>query len=466
MRLPQVFLDHLLGVPVGHAMKVEDIRNRDAHRIVVHQTDVILFLSPLPMKRITACLALAVLLAAAVCAQPAVERPDQQLFQEIEAIVADLGQITGLKLTKPLRHDLIGRNEVKQFLEQRIKEEVKPEELRAEELTLKKFGFVPEDFDLKQTTIELLTEQAAALYDYRKKRLYVLDSSSSTMQQVALVHELAHALADQRFNLEKFIARAGESDDGAMARLAVMEGQATWLMSEYLARRMGMSLKTSPAIAQYMSQQAGTTGGQFPVFDRAPLYIRETLIFPYTKGMLFQHVIVEKEGQAGFSSVFSRPPVSTQQILHPEKYFAGVKPTEPALPRLISQGDFRVLMAGSIGELDHSILLRQYAGPKEAEEVAPLWKGGSYRLLEHKKSRRAVLAYSSEWQDPVVAKRFFELYRGVLKGKWKGLEVDAERDGYLAGRGDDGHFILRLSGDVVTCLQGMGSLSEAREGLR
>jgi hypothetical protein len=416
------------------------------------------------MKRIIAVFA-AVLLAAAACAQP-VSKPDQQLFQEIEAIVADLSQITGLKLTKPLRHDLINRDEVKRFLEERIKEEVKPEEIRAEELTLKKFGFVPQEFDLKKTTIELLTEQAAAFYDYRKKRLYVLDSSSSTMQQVALVHELAHALADQRFNLEKFIARAGESDDGAMARLAVMEGQATWLMSEYLARRMGMSLKTSPAIAQFMSQQAGATGGQFPVFDQAPLYIRETLIFPYTKGMLFQHVLVEKEGTAGFTSIFSRPPISTQQILHPEKYFAGVKPTEPAPARLASQGDFRVLMGGSIGELDHSILLRQYAGPQAAEEVAPLWKGGAYRLLEHKKDRHTVLAYSSEWQDPTVARRFFDLYRGVLKAKWKRLEVTAEREGHLAGRGDDGHFVLRLTGSTFTSLQGLSSPGEAGEGLR
>jgi hypothetical protein len=466
MRLPQVFFDHGRCVSVGHAVKVEDICYRDANRLGFHQTDVILFLSLLPMKRITAFFALVALLAAAACAQPAAGQDGKQLFQEIEAIVSDLGEITGLKPTKPLRPDLIGRDQVKQFLEQRIKEEVKPEELRAEELTLKKFGFVPADFDLKQTTIELLTEQAAALYDYRKKRLYVLDSSSSTMQEVALVHELAHALADQRFNLEKFISRAGENDDGAMARLAVMEGQATWLMSEYLARRMGMSLKTSPTIAQYMSQQAGTTGGQFPVFDKAPLYIRETLIFPYTKGMLFQHVLVEKEGQAGFSSVFSRPPVSTQQILHPDKYFGGVRPTQPALPRLASQGDFRVLMEGSIGELDHSILLRQFAGPAEAEEVAPQWKGGAYRLLEHKKDRRAVLAYASEWQDPAVAKRFFELYRVVLKGKWKSMEVTEDRDGYLTGRGDDGHFILRLNGVTITCLQGMSSLSEAGEGLR
>ena len=418
------------------------------------------------MKKIIAVLGLVALLAAAAWAQPAPPQPDQQIFQEIEGILTELSQITGLKPLKPVRHDLIGREQVKQFLEDRIKQEVKPEELRAEELTLKKFGFVPQDFDLKRTTVELLTEQAAAFYDYRKKRLYVLDSSSSAMQQVALVHELAHALADQHFNLEKFITRASENDDGAMARLAVMEGQATWLMSEYLARRMGMTLKKSPAIAQYMSEQAGATGGQFPVFDKAPLYLRETLLFPYAKGMRFQQVLVEKEDQAAFSAVFLHPPASTQQILHPEKYFAGEMPTEPALARLAAQAEYRVLMEGSIGELDHSILLRQYAGDKDAESMAPLWRGGSYRLLEHKKNRHTVLAYSSEWTNPGVAKEFFGLYGKVLQGKWKTLEVTGEREGFLAGRGDDGYFQVRLSGATLTSLEGMKSPSEAKEGLR
>jgi hypothetical protein len=418
------------------------------------------------MRKTVAVLGLAALLAAAVWAQPAAAQPGQQLFHQIEAILAELGDITGLKPVKPVRHALIGRDQVKQFLEQRIKEEVKPEEIRAEELTLKKFGFVPQDFDLKQTTVELLTEQAAAFYDYRKKRLYVLDSNSSAMQEVALVHELAHAVADQHFNLERFIRRASQNDDGAMARLAVMEGQATWLMSEYLARRMGMSLKTSPSIARFMSEQAGATGGQFPVFDKAPLYLRETLLFPYAKGMRFQQALVEKEGQAAFSAVFRRPPASTQQILHPEKYFAGETPSEPVLARLATQGEYRVLMEGSIGELDHSILLRQYAGAGEADSLAPLWRGGGYRLLEHKRNRHTVLAYSSEWTTPEAAREFFGLYRRVLGAKWKTMEVTSEREGFLAGRGDDGYFQVWLSGATVGSLQGMRSPGEAPRSVR
>jgi hypothetical protein len=415
------------------------------------------------MKRFITIVLLLAWLATALGAQPAGE----QVFREIDAILADLSKITGFKPLKPIQRDVIGRDQVKRFLEDRIKEEIKPEELRAEELTLKKFGFVPQDFDLKKTTVELLTEQAAAFYDYRKKRLYVLDSNSNAMQEIALVHELAHALADQHFNLAKFVDRAGESDDGAMARLAVMEGQATWLMSEYMAQRMGLSLKKSPAIVQLMSQQTAASSGQFPVFDKAPLYLRETLLFPYTQGMLFQQAVVEKEDQAAFASVFRRPPESTQQILHPEKYFAAEKPASPRLAEFRERGSYRVLAEGSIGELDYSILLRQYASQKDAEALAPRWKGGQYRLWEHRKQRgRTVLAYSSEWADPAAAKEFFRLCPKILRGKWSAIEVAVDRADLFAGRGDDGYFELRLNGATVTSLEGLEAPGEPPAPLR
>ena len=90
------------------------------------------------------------------------------------------------------------------------------------------------------------TEQAAAFYDYDKKKLFITESTATDSQEPVLAHELSHALADQNFNLAKFIRQGRQSDDGSTARLAVMEGQATWMMSEFLARRNGKSLKDSP----------------------------------------------------------------------------------------------------------------------------------------------------------------------------------------------------------------------------
>ena len=182
---------------------------------------------------------------------------DPPLFKQIDPLIKELSAITGLAPLKKVQPAFIHRDQLKAFLEERLKDAVKPEEIRAEELTLKKFGLVPQDFDLAKNTVELLTEQAAAFYDYDKKKLFITDSTPSETQEPVLAHELSHAIADQNYNLAKFIHAGHKSDDGSTARLAVMEGQATWLMSEYLARKMGQSLKGSPALVSMMSNMSG-----------------------------------------------------------------------------------------------------------------------------------------------------------------------------------------------------------------
>jgi hypothetical protein len=401
------------------------------------------------MKKLSAILCL---LIAALPGIPA-EAP-QKPFDDIGAITRDLSAITGLKVLKPVPYDTLSREGLKEYIQKKIKAEVKPEEIRAEELALKKFGFVPQDFDLERTTVDLLTEQAAAFYDYRKKRLYVIDSNSDAMQEMALVHELAHALADQHFRLGRFIKKSESGDDRAMAHLAVMEGQATWLTFEFFSKRMGRSLKDNPDLARRMAGSMQSTDGQYPVLDKAPLYMRETLLFPYTQGMLFQNRLVEKMGTAGFSEVFRRPPLSTQQILHPEKYFRRVEPSSPKPPAFPESRGWRKLIEGSFGELEHALLLRQYGG-KEAEALAAKWKGSSFLIVEKKDSAGSMLAYVSDWEDRDAARQFFREYRVVLKGKWKKFEVESESENKLAGRGDDGRFQVTLEGARVSSLEGL-----------
>jgi hypothetical protein len=381
---------------------------------------------------------------------------------EVGEILAELAKMSGLKPLAEVECDRIPRGEVRAFLARRVQEEVKPEEIRAEETALKMFGLVPPDFDLKKTTLDLLAEQAAAFYDYRKKKLFIIESGDEPVQHSVLVHELAHALADQHFHLEKYIDRANKNDDGAMARMAVMEGQATWLMSEDLTRRTGQSLTDSPVLVKLMNNLSEASAAQFPVFQHAPLYLRETLLFPYSQGMLFQNTLIEKMGKAAFTEVFRNPPDSTQQIIHPEKYLAGVKPLRPALPAIKNERDYRTLTDGEVGELDHSILLRQYAGEKEAAAVAPEWRGGYFRILEGKKDLRMVLLYASAWSSAETARRYFALYQKVLAGKWKKLQVDSRGEDWAAGRGGNGYFVLRVDGARVTSVEGLASPEEAQ----
>jgi len=379
----------------------------------------------------------------------------QAACRQVPEVSRQLAAITGLPLRRPVPCSFIDKQQVNAFLKQRLREVASPQEIRGEELTLKKFGLVPPDFDLAASTVDLLTEQAAAFYDYNKRKLFLTDSTGEEPLDAVLAHELAHALADQNFNLAHYIKQGRKSDDGSTARLSAMEGQATWLMSEYAARRLGQTLVGNQTLAASMAGTTETAGGQFPVFEKAPLYLRRSLVFPYIKGMIFQGAIVERDHQRGFAEVFTDPPRSTQQILHPEKYFAHVTPTEPALPDPRLPHGYKGLVRGELGELEHAILLEQYAGKAEAQDVAPHWRGSRFELRENRKAGRVVLLYAVEWDDETSAARYFTLYRQLLSGKWKHMTVDAETPESTTGSGDDGRFEVRRKGAVVTSVEGM-----------
>jgi len=408
------------------------------------------------------------LLALAVCAAAAPSRetkknPQATVCEQVPSIARSLAEITGLKLKHPVPCEYISKDEVNSFLKKRVKDVATPEEIRAEELTLKKFGLVPQDFDLAKSTVDLLTEQAAAFYDFDKKKLFITASTPGDSQEEVLAHELSHALADQYFNLGKYTKQGRNSDDGSTARLAVMEGQATWLMTEYMARQSGQTLRGHPELAAAMSAASDSGGGsQFPVFDNSPLYLRLTLVFPYTKGMLFQEALVERDGQQAFAEPFRKPPVSTQQILDPKKYLEGEKPTTPDLPDPHLPHGYKGLVGGTMGELEHQILLEQYAGKQRAREIAPHWRGCTFELRENKKAGRVVLLYAAQWDSEDTARQYFAAYRQAMGKKWKKMTVATETPDKVTGTGDDGRFVLERKGDTVTSMEGLPPQSEPR----
>ena len=380
------------------------------------------------------------------------------IFSEIGAIEAGLASITGLRFTREVPYGVLTKDQLRIFLDRRIKKALKPADLRAEELTLKMLGLIPSDFDLRQNTVDLLTEQAAAFYDYNKKKLFVLEGTSGGVEErTALVHELAHALADQHFHLAKYIREGAHSDDGSTARLAVMEGQATWLMAAYLAKQNGEPPEVPDRMLDLMTESIQSSARDYPVFSKAPLYIRESLVFPYAGGMLFQNAVFKKLGRQSFSEVFTRPPASTQQILHPDLYLAHRAPSIPAVPRVPEPRDFRKLADGNLGEFDYRVLLSQYGDADEGKRAAAHVEGSSYALLEHKRDKFPVLVLASTWDSEESARKYFQLYRKVLRGKWKTFAVESDSASELAGNGDSGHFRVWVDGVTVNQIEGWKS---------
>jgi hypothetical protein len=131
-----------------------------------------------------------------------------------------------------------------------------------------------------------------------------------------------------------------------------------------------------------------------------------------------------------------------------------LEPARPALPQLPDAHGYKRIADGTVGELDFAILLEQYAGREESKAVSPHWRGGTYALLENRSPERVVLLYAAEWDDAASASRYFRLYRQVLEKKLKHLAIESESGATLSGAGDDGHFLVQLTGKVVTSLEG------------
>lgn len=379
-------------------------------------------------------------------------------FAEIDSIVKSLSEITGLAEKHSVPYGRMTKRQLHQFLTKRIKKTLKPEEIRADELSLKMFGLVPPEFDLKKSTIDLLTEQAAAFYDYDEKKLFLLADSSIEAETTTLAHELSHALADQHFNLENFMEETPSNDDENLAHTAVVEGQASWLMIAYELKRGGQPPVPTEEMLKSVADSGETSMADYPVLKSSPLYIQQSLLFPYSEGTRFFNAVYRKLGKAAFAEVFTHPPVSSAQIIHPEKYFAHEKPTEPVLPKLAPEG--KEVTDGSMGEFDHQMLLQQYLGEAKATELAPHLRGGRFRIVTRGHDGKPVLLYAVEWDSPEGAAEYFADYGKILQKKWAHCDFSEQKTAMAAGTGDNGSFVVWLSGNIVSSVEGLKDLTE------
>ncbi|HCC58829.1 MAG TPA: hypothetical protein DEQ47_16535 [Solibacterales bacterium] len=389
-------------------------------------------------------LAAALIFSLYAAAQPPPTLPTQL---EIDAALHDLAAASGFRIKHNVGFRLITRAEAGRYFAERIQQSLRPKQVRAEELTLKKFGFVPADFDLARETASLMTEQATAFYDYRTRQLYIADWTPPALRETALLHELAHALADQNFSIGHYLGSAQKDSEAASAREAVVEGQATLLAAQVEFKRHGK-------VEDNTTDDAAPSGAtEYPEFDRAPLYFRETLLFPYLQGSQFMRQVLAREGRSAFRDVFEQPPQTTRQILQVQAYFDHERPADPPLPSAPhGGGKHKDVVQGTLGELEHKILLQQFDSAETADALSGAWRGCRFKLLES--DGRTMLLYASEWASDTDAAHFFDAYEKVLRGKSKSLRLDARTATRISGLADDGYFEVERNGARVTSRQG------------
>jgi len=367
-------------------------------------------------------------------------RQAEELFHTVDEILAFDSKRTGLPIKKQVKRRLTSRDEVVGYLTKHMKDE-DVKRLQRSELVLKKFGLLPRDFDLEKLLVALLREQVAGYYDPKTKTVNLLDWVPMEEQEPVMAHELTHALQDQAINLNRWMKKGEkdlgetkkdptpediENDEMDTAREAVIEGQAETAMLEYELAPVGKSIADSPDLVETMESQMANGTDDSKVFKDAPIFLRESLTFPYSYGMKFVVTLLEKGGkEKAFAGVLANPPHTTRQIMQPETYLAGEKIDPMRVPEF--KRDFKDYLKfdiGAMGEFDVAVLVEQYAGKELSKRLYPEWRGGYYYAARPKADATAPLAlmYVSRWSSAEKAAEFAGIYARSLQKRYKKAE--------------------------------------------
>jgi hypothetical protein len=413
---------------------------------------------------------------------PMTKQQAKELFRSVDEILNFASTDTKLPIEHSVKRKLISRDEVNKYLAKKFDEDESARRMERSELVLKKFGLLDRDFHLRPFLLSLLTEQIAGFYDNKTKTVNLLDWINPDEQKPVLAHELTHALQDQKVGLTKWsdVGLEGLShnvqddnrhlqvDEAETARDAVAEGQAMAVFLDYTLKPSGKTLAdATPEMMTRLKDLAGDTTGS-PVLARAPLLLQESLIFPYSEGLSFEHAVLVKGGKdAAFAGTLANPPSSSFEIMHPEAYMAHVPVPVLHMPDIhpLIDAEYEPYDLGVMGELDVRILAELFGGHELADGLAPDWNGGIYYAAQRKAATAAEKAttaslgifYYSRWKNADSASTFMRIYGAQLPRKYSKVErrqKDEAGDNEQVYSTNEGDVLLSITGSSVFVCEG------------
>jgi hypothetical protein len=267
-------------------------------------------------------------------------------------------------------------------------------------------GLLPANYPLREKYIDLLGEQVAAFYDQHAHKLFMYEDATldNAQNRVVLAHELTHGLQDQYFGLKRLPLEIKTNDDQAAAASALVEGDATLVMSEFMMKNMSRQMFKDSMLASFTQNMKQ--------LETAPRFLREMLVFPYLRGQEFCAALYGQGGYEAVSKAYAHPPTSTAQILHPQKYMSNpreepiaVEWTETKVKGEAPLGD------NTVGEMGLRILLTEWLDAATGERVAAGWRGDRYLYFAGGQG----IVWKTIWSSPAQATAFFEAEKKLLE---------------------------------------------------
>jgi hypothetical protein len=375
-------------------------------------------------------------------ATPTAEAPPE-LVKLADEIAAEVESIRGWKFKKPVPKRVCDEKEVRLYLEKEFDREMPPRKLGVAQSFLTMVGLLPPNLDAKKAYLDLMGVQVAAFYDPDDKVLCMVRPEKAkpvtAMDRVIMSHELCHALDDQQLDLEKFVNDlSGKSEDGDLVVGSVAEGSASALMTQYMARMAVAGKLDLAEVLSYSKEEEAKN----EAFIKAPPYFMATLgTYVCGMGFLARGNLMELAMGGGdiggnLTAVIKDPPHSTEQIIHPEKYWDKGKRDEPVLVNdddvlarldFMAGADLRCVHKDTVGEMLCSILTRPKADKIDPMEIgmpaywtnvaATGWGGDRFYLFAYGKT---------------VDQAAEEAAKGKCKGLWITLwDTEKDRDEFI-----------------------------------
>jgi len=387
----------------------------------------------------------------------------------IVATTADVlkatSEIRELPILHPVKSGAQSRIQIESMVIRNLDEETTAAGMHAIEQMMKKLGLAPADFQYRNFLIKLLSEQVAGYYDPKRQEFFLADWIDLEGQKPVMAHELTHALQDQHFNLLRFDHWPRGDSDAELAAHALIEGDATLAMKIYMTR--------NPMVAFAFIRSFGSNLMPSEQFKQAPRSLRESLVFPYEAGLEWTTALYKKGGWAAVSQAFKDLPQSTEQILHPDKYFTHEAPVKVGLPDVRAQlgSKWKRIDYDVSGEWSYYLILDQFLNSEsESKRAAAGWAGDRYELYEGAGAGDLFLAQMSAWDTETDAREFFDAYARRITLRYanpKAAEVTSSSTPSTTNRRQwntgEGGVVIELHGKWVLIIEGVPENASAEQ---
>lgn len=355
--------------------------------------------------------------------QPENEEPlSAEILNQMDEIQQQVMQIRGKELKHELQRDLMTPEELQDKIINEFFVDYTEEDVERDVKVLTTLGLLDYDFDLRQFYLDLYTEQVAGYYDSETKEMYVIAGKEfAGAERMTYAHEFNHVLQDQYYDLENGLKLNEDycelDTEYCAAVTALVEGDSTlteqyWLL-QYSTRQ------DQQDIMEFQSSYSS------PVYDSAPNFMKEDFLFPYIKGMEFVSYLYESGGWDAVDAAFLNPPVSTEQILHPEKY-----PSDK--PVVVEMPDFSTILDRNWEEIDRNVMGEWYSylilakgrtsqfmmDEEDSATAAAGWAGDTYVYYTPSDSNDYLFAWRSRWETGDDMNEFFNQSREYGLARW------------------------------------------------